>query len=253
MNNRFVPAALAGAVLLWIAMPAPAQSPALRVLAGNGVKAVLDDVRAEAERAVGRPLNIEYSTSASLKKRIAAGEAFDVTIIATDAIADLTKQGKLTPGGHNVARAGVGMGAPAGAPKVNIATAEAFKQAMLKAKSVALTVDGASRATSEKAFERLGIADAMRPKIKLYPAGRAPEGVAKGEAEYILTLMSEIIPVKGLQFLGPLPGDLQNYTTMASAVSTGSKNAAAGKALVEFLNRPAMTQTIKKHGMERVE
>ena len=252
MNTRLIPAALA-AVLLWLTTPMQAQSPALRVLSGNGLKAVVEEVRAEAEHAVGRPLNIDYSTSASLKKRIDAGEAFDVAIISTDAIADLTKQGKLAPGGHGLARVGVGLGAPAGAPKVSIATSEAFKQAMLKAKSVALTVDGASRATSEKAFERLGIADAMRPKIKLYQAGRAPEGVANHEAEYILTLISEIVSVKGLQLAGPLPPDVQVYTSFGAAVSASSKNAAAAKALVDFLNRPAITQTIKKLGMERVE
>ncbi len=251
--RTLVPALLTGAVCLWFSTPAPAQTPVLRVLAGNGVKYVLNDVRAEAERAVGRPMSIDYSTSVTLKKRIEAGEPFDVTIIATDSIADLTKQGKTASGGQGVARAGVGLGARAGTPKVNIATPDAFKQAMLKAKSVALTVDGASRSTTEKAFERMGIMDAMRPKIKMYPAGRAPEGVANGEAEYILTLISEIAPVKGLQFMGPLPSGFQQYTTMAAAVSTNSKNSAAAKALLEFLKGPATTQAIKKNGMERAE
>jgi len=244
-------AAMAAGVLLGLTAPAAmAQAKGLHVFSGNGVKAVLDDVRAQAERAIGQPLVIDYSTSATLLARINRGEVFDVTIIASDAIAELAKQGKLAPGGRGFARAGVGIGARAGAAKVAVGTSDAFKQAMLKSKGIALTIDGASRATSEKAFAQLGITSAMAPKIRLYPAGYAPESVVDGETEYVLTLISEILPVKGLQLMGPFPKDLQVYTSFGIGMSAKSKNPAAAKALLQFLSRPEIAQTIKARGME---
>jgi len=248
MRIHFVSSAV---LTLCMTALAPAQTSSLRVLSSNGVQAVIQSMRSDAEHAVGRPLNIEFSTAASLKTRIEAGEAFDVAILTIGPLGDLVKQGKLAGGTRmDFARAGVGVGARANAPKADVSTPESFKQAMLKAKSVVYTGDGASRVTIEKAFEHLGIMDAMRPKIKLTPAGMAPETVAKGEAEYVLTLISEIMPVKGVQLLGPLPKDLQGYASFAVALNPGTRNMDAGKALIQFLSRPAVMESLKSHGME---
>src|SRR5262249_14133690 len=155
-------------------------------------------------------------TSADYKQRIDKGEAFDVAILTPPLIEDLIKKGKTTASSRfDIARAGVGIGIREGS-KVKIETVEEFKAAMLKAKSVALTGVGQSRAAVDAAFEKLGIASAMKDKMLLLGPGGGPPAVAAGKAEYVLTLISEIIPVKGVHFIGPLPGDLQRYTTFTT-------------------------------------
>jgi molybdate transport system substrate-binding protein len=223
----------------------------LRVLSSNGIAAVIEHLKPELEKAVGQPLSIEFSASASLKPRIEGGEAFDVAILTPAQMADLAKQGKVVASSNaDIARAGVGVGVKSGARKPDVSTPEAFKATMLKAKSVTYTENGQSRVAIDKAFEKLGIADAMRPKIILKGPGGGPIAVAAGEAEIVLTLSSEILPVKGVRYVGPLPKDLQNYVTFTAGISAASKNETAAKKLVQYLAKPSVATMLKAHGME---
>jgi molybdate transport system substrate-binding protein len=238
-------------LLLCVTPGSAQQLTPIRVLSSNGVRAVMEDLRAECERAVGHPLSIDFSSAASLKEKIEAGEAFDVAILTPAVIEDLTKQGKVAPSPHlNFARAGVGVGVRSGAAKPDISSPEALKRTLLSAKSVVFTGNGASRIAIDKAFERLGIADAMRPKTTLTPAGRAPVMVAEGKAELVLTLVSEILPVKGVQLVGPFPAEVQGYVSFTAGVGVNAKNPEAAKAVLQFLGKPSIAQTLAKHGME---
>jgi molybdate transport system substrate-binding protein len=248
---------LIAALLVAGCAPEPAAAPeaiAIRVLSSNGVKAVIDDVRPEIERAMGRPIELEFSTATGLKSRIEKGEPFDATILTPTLLDELVKQGHIAGDSVvNLARSGVGVASREGAPKADVSTPDALKATLLNAKSVAFTAEGQSRRTIEEAFNRLGIADAMRAKVMLTGPMGGPAAVAKGEAELAMTLISEILPVPGVQLLGPLPGDLQNYVSFAAARSAHAKDPAAADTLLRQLSGPVMSAALEAHGMEAVE
>jgi molybdate transport system substrate-binding protein len=233
--------------------PAPEGEP-VRVLSSNGVKAVVDAVRADVEQAIGRPLDITYSTATSLKAEIEKGAAFDVAILTPAFIRDLTAAGKIAAGSEvDIARTGVGVGARQGAAPADVSTADALKATLLNAKSVAFTEAGQSRATIDATYRKLGIEEAMRAKSVLKGPGEAPEAVAHGEAELVLTLISEILPVTGVQLLGPLPAEVQGYVSFAGGRSTAARDAAAADAVLRYLSGPAVSAALSANGMEAVE
>ena len=252
--RRVVIAALLMAVPSCSSAPeTPQTATAVRVLSSNGVKAVIDDLQPEIERTIGHTLSIEFSTAVSLKSKIEMGKAFDVAILTPALIDDLIAQGKVAADSRvDVARAGVGVGAQEGAPVADLSTPDALKSLLLKAKSVTFTAEGQSRSTIDRAFDRLGIADAMRPKTVLKGPGAAPAAVVAGEAELVITLMSEILPVPGLRLLGPLPADVQGYVTFTAGRSPNATEADAADALLRYLSGPAVTAALKAHGLEAV-
>jgi molybdate transport system substrate-binding protein len=248
--------ATAGGLLCLSTQPAAAQntsqSSALRVLVSNGMKGTMEELQPQCEKAVGRSLAIQFGSTASLKKRIEMGEAFDVTIITTEAIGDLIKQGKLTGASRtDVGRSELGIGIRAGAPKPNIRTADALKKTLLETKSITYPQDGASRGSIEKMFERMGITAEVKPKIILAPgSGPATESVAAGKAAMVITLFSEIVPTHGVEILGPLPGEYQSDVRFGAATSATSTNGEAGKALIAFLTGPRAANVLKAKGIE---
>src|SRR5437870_5316455 len=165
MTRRFAHAILLGLAVVALA---DAQAPPVRVLASNGVRAVLKDLIPQCERAVGRPLAVEFALSASIKRRIEDNESFDVTILASDVIDALIKEGRLAPRSRaGIGRSGVGVGIRAGAAKPDISTPEAMKQTLLNAKTVTYAEEGASRPVIDRMLQDLGIADRLKPKTKL--------------------------------------------------------------------------------------
>lgn len=239
--------------------PAPGSEPAasappapLRVLSSNGVKAVIDVIRPRLEEAAGRPLDIEFSTAVALKGRIDGGERFDLAILTPGMIDDLTMRGTAAAGSAVlVARSGVGVGNRAGAPRPDVSTPAALKAALLAASSVAFTAEGQSRATVDKAYAALGIAEAMRAKSMLTGPGGGPVAVAEGKAEMVLTLVSEILPVPGVQLIGPLPEALQNYVSFTAARSAMAVDAAAADAVLAALAGPETARVLPDVGMSR--
>ena len=249
--------AITGGFLCLTTQPAAAQNSsqndALRVLVSNGMKGTMEELRPQCEKAVGRSLAIQFGSTASLKKRIEMGEAFDVTIITTEAIDDLIKQGKLTAASRmGLGRSELGIGIRAGAPRPDIRTPEALKKVLQEAKSITYPQDGASRGSIEKMFERMGIAADVKPKITLAPgSGAATESVAAGQAAMVITLFSEIVPTHGVEILGPLPGEYHSDIRFGAATSATSKNAEAAKALIAFLSGPTAAPVLKAKGIER--
>jgi molybdate transport system substrate-binding protein len=251
----------AGATLLvalaWLgtgaAQTAAAQHAAVRALSSNGVRAALDELVPQCERTVGRELAIEFGTSASIRQRIAGGEAVDVAFLTSEVVDDLAAGGhvaaaSITPLG----RAGIGIGIRAGARRYDIGTAGALKQALLTARSVSYAQDGASRVHIERMFERLGIAAEMQAKTLLEQGSvRAAAKVVAGEAELLLTLVSEILPVEGMELVGALPSDFQSYINFAAALGTHAADAGAALDFVACIASPSATPAFAAKGIDR--
>jgi molybdate transport system substrate-binding protein len=243
---------LAALGLAALTQVAAAQSGSLRVLCSNGMKAVVDELRSEIERDAGRALAIEFGTTAALREKIASGQAFDVAILTTEAITALAADGSIAaPSVGALGRSGIGVAVRAGARKPPVRTPEELKQALLAAKSVTWVGVGASRPGIERMLETLGITKDVQPKVVLTSTvDEANASVVGGRAEIALTLTSEILPAKGLEYAGPLPADVQSYVSFAAGVgarSTATKEAAR---VVESLRARSAAATYQKLGME---
>ena len=232
--------------------PAQTQSAPLRIFISNGVKTVIDEIRPDWERVAGHPLTFEFGTAAALKQRIEKGESFDVTVLTSEAIADLIKDGKVAGGSReDVARCGIGMGIQAGAAKPDIRTPDALKQTLLEAKSITFAEAGASRNYLDKMFGQFGISGQMKAKTVLTPSSvDSNKLVSTGKAQYILTLVSEILPAKGVELVGPLPTSVQSYVNFAAGASAKSTNTNAGQALLRFLTSAKANPVFKAKGLE---
>ena len=231
--------------------PPPQTADPVRVLSSNGVKALVEALQPEIERTIGRPLAVEFSTATGLAARIEEGAPFDVAILTPPLLHALAARQLVAADSQvGIARSGVGVGARDGAPRADVGTPEALKAVLLDAASVAFTEGGQSRATIDAAYRRLGIEDAMRSKSILKGPGESPEAVAHGEAELVLTLISEILPVDGIQLLGPLPAELQGYVSFAGARSPAARDADAADRLLQFLAGPSADAARAATGME---
>lgn len=241
------------AAIVGLGMPllaAQSQAAELKVLSSTALKTVLEDLGPQFENKTANKLVFTFAPAAVLKAQIERGAAFDVAVLTVAATDDLAKQGKIVAATRTaVAHAGIGVAVHKGAPKPDISTTEAFKRALLNAKSIGFTEQGASGAYLRTLFVKLGIAKELEPKIKLLQGG-AGEAVANGEVEIGLTQISEILPYANAELVGPLPADIQSYTRFSAGVAAASKDASAAKALIEFLAASAVAPVIKAKGME---
>jgi molybdate transport system substrate-binding protein len=250
--NMRIRTLLTAAALVLLTQIAGAQPGALRVLSSNGMKAVVEDLQAQLERELGRPLAIEFGTTASLRQRIESGETFDVTILTTEAVDALAKSGKIAAASVSpLGRAGVGVGVRAGTKKPAIATADEMKRTLLAAKSVTWVGVGASRPTIERMLGTLGITNEVQAKLELAPGSEAAtEEVAAGHVEIVLTLASEILPAPGVDYVGPLPAQLQGYVSFAAGVGASSSATADGARFILSLRARSAAKTYEANGME---
>lgn len=229
-----------------------AQANGVRVLASNGIKAALEELKPQCERAIGQPLMLQFSSTAALKKRIEAGEGFDVTVISAEAITGLIKEGKLAGDSRkDVVESELGIGIRAGSTRADMRTPEGLKRTLLQAKSITYPQDGATRSDIEKMFEALGIAGEVKPKIILAPSsGAATESVANGKATLVITLFSEIVPIAGTEILGSLPGQFHDAVHFQAAQSTAASNPKIAQMLIAFLTGQQAAATYKTKGLE---
>jgi molybdate transport system substrate-binding protein len=229
-----------------------AHAAEIRMLVSNAVKASLELLAPEFEKATEHKLVITLGASSELKAEIDKGAAFDVAILTPAAIDALTKDGKATAAGRaDIARAPFGLAVRKGAAKPDIGTVEGFKQAMLKANSIAYVEAGAGSPYFKSLLERLRIADQVRPKLKAQPTSNpAAKAVANGEAEVGITAISEILPYAGAKVAGPLPAELQFYSVSTGAVAANSKVCDAARAVIRFLTTPAAAAAFKAKGLE---
>jgi arylsulfatase A-like enzyme/pimeloyl-ACP methyl ester carboxylesterase/ABC-type molybdate transport system substrate-binding protein len=242
------------ALLVAVVLPrlAAAQAPGIRVLASNGVRAALEDLRPECESAIGRPLAIEFGTTAALRQRIEAGERFDVAILTSQVVEELGKKGRVAAEpGSELARSGIGVGIRRGASRPDIRTPDALKRTLLAAESVTYAGDGASRVHIERMLEGLGVVDEIGRKTTLEQgSARAMARVAEGRTEVVMTLISEILPTPGIELAGPLPADLQSEVGFRAGVGARSDRADASRALIRCLAGPMAARTFLLRGME---
>jgi molybdate transport system substrate-binding protein len=227
----------------------------LKVVSGGAFKQVLTALAAQYQKESGNKLDVVYQTVGQHLDLIRNGkEEFDVAVLTPDAIDALAKEGKVVPGSAAaLAKVGVGVVVKAGAPQPDISTVDAFKRALLAAKSVAYIdpkAGGSSGIYVAKLLEKLGIADQVNAKAVLVHGGAVADHVADGEAEIGMHQISEILPVEGVTLVGPLPAEIQNYTVYAAGVGAATKDKANAEALVKFLSGSHALPIIKAKGME---
>jgi molybdate transport system substrate-binding protein len=238
-----------------IAAAGVARAAEIKLLTTGAMRGVAAEMVPMFEKQTGHKVTVDNATAGGLAKRIGGGEAFDVAIITPVVVDDLIAKGKLVAGSRiDLAKVGMGVAVKEGAKLPDIASLEAFKQTLLDAAAVAYT-DPAGGGTSgiyfDKLLERLGIAEPVRAKAKLKRGGYAAEFVASGEAEVAVHQISEILPVKGVTLVGPLPAEVQNYTTYAVSLSAGARDVAAAKALIAHLAGPATAAALLARGMTK--
>jgi molybdate transport system substrate-binding protein len=227
------------------------------VLATTAMKTSFDELAAQFERASGHRLALTFGPSLQLEKRLGENETADVAIVSAAGVEDLSARGKLVSGSVTaIAGSALGVAVPRGAPTPDISSAEAFKHALLAAKSIAVSKPvggGQSGVHMAKVFARLGIAEQMAAKAKYGqggPAGLVGLIVERGEAEIGVQQIAELLAVPGVHFVGPLPDELQSVTPFVAAIPANAQNAEAGRQLIGFLTSPEAKRVIKAKGLE---
>jgi molybdate transport system substrate-binding protein len=234
------------------ALAGPAQ---LNVYSTIAMRGALEELVPQFQKQSGQTLALTWGTAAMLTKRIEGGEPADVAILARSNFDALSKTGKVAPGSDvALAQSGIAVAIKSGAHKPDITSAEALKETLKKAKSIAYSdpaAGGASGVHFAAVLDRLGIADEMKAKTKFPPAGgNAATLVATGEAELAIQQKPEIMNVAGVDVVGPLPADLNKVTTFAVAVVVGNKNPEGAAALLKFLQSPEVAKVFKASGFE---
>ncbi len=249
-RNNITAAALGVAVLL--AAGISAQAAEVKVMSSNALKTVLEELAPAFEKASEHKLVFVFGAAAPLKVEIEKGASFDVAVLTAAGVDDLVKQGKLDGATRTpLANSGVGVAVRRGAPKPDISSVDAFKRALVAAKSVAYVEQGGSGIYLKGLLPRLGLAEALKDKTKLLPPENpAARAVANGEAEIGMTQISEILPYAGAELVGPLPAEIQLVTSFASAVGSGARQSEAGRALLKFLKTPAAAAVFKAKGLD---
>ena len=241
-------------VLMAAGAPRGAAAAEIKVLTAGAFKQVLLVLVPDFEKQTGHKVVLENDTVGALTKRIEGGEAFDLAVLTPAAVNDLSTKGKFVAGSRtNLGRVGVGVVVKEGAPKPDISSVDAFKKTLLAAKSVAYidpAAGGSSGIYVAGLLDKLGVAADVKPKAKLIPGGAVAEHIARGEAEIGIHQISEILPVKGITLVGPLPADIQNYTVYAAGLGANGKESEAAKAFLKTLLGPAAADVLKSKGME---
>jgi molybdate transport system substrate-binding protein len=247
-------AALAIACLLFVA--ASVRADEIRVVTSGAFTAAYLELIPEFERATHHTVVTAYGGSMgaapdAIPNRLQRGERYDIVIMASSALDDLIKQGKVVAGSRvDLVQSSIGMAVRAGAPKPDISSVDALKRALLNAKSIAYSSSASGVYLSTDLFPRLGIADQIKAKstrIETEPVG---EVVARGGAEVGFQQISELRPVKGIDIVGPLPPGAQRITVFSAGVVAGSAHPDAARALIAFLAAPAAAPAIRKSGLE---
>jgi molybdate transport system substrate-binding protein len=226
----------------------------IKVLSATAMKEVLGTLASQVAHATGCQLAVSCTTSGGVAKRIAGGETADLIILAATEMAELTKQGKVLAGSTiEIARSNIGVGVRRAAPKPDISSTEAFKNALISAHTVAYTdpaAGGASGTYLAGLLQRIGIAD----KIETRFAAGGPDGlvgtiVARGDAEIGLHQIPELIAA-GVDVVGPLPPEIQKPTVYAAGIPATAQRVDASKAVIAFLSTPTVAAAVKAHGMD---
>lgn len=253
-RRSFLRAGLSAGLICFAAQAALAQQSPVHVIASNGMKAVVEELQPQIERKIGHPLAIEYGSTTGLTEKIDHGASFDVVILTAEGVDELVRKGKVAAATRaDFARCGVGLAVKSGTPKPDISTPAALKKTLESAPSITYAGDGASRPAIDTMLEGLGLAEKAKSRIILTKgSGPAMASVSAGQVAVVMTLISELLPVKGIDVVGPLPGDLQKYVRFGAGVGTQASQTEAAKALIAFLRSPEAAPVYSAKGMERV-
>jgi molybdate transport system substrate-binding protein len=230
----------------------------VNVMSSGGFTAAYRDLTPEFERATQNKVVTAYGASMggapdSIPSRLQRGEPADVVILAAPALDELIKQGKVVAGSRvDLARSIIGMAVRAGAPKPDISSVDALKRTLLQAKSIAYSASASGVYLSTELFPRLGIADQIKGKSKRIESERVGTVVARGDAEIGFQQVSELLPIPGIDYVGPLPPEVQQVTIFSAGVAVGAREPDAGRVLIKFLASPAAAPAITKSGLEPV-
>ena len=250
MKRVSLESALIGLMTLFVPMIPSAGE--IRIISTFVVKETLEELRPQFERTTGHTLAISFGASAALKRRIDAGETFDVVVLTPPIVEILVKEGKIAPDTKaDIVKSGLGVAVRKGAPKPDISTPDALKRALVNAKSIVYSKEGAAGVHMARVIERLALAEEMKPKTLLETRpGQSAVAVAEGKAELGFALISEILPVAEAEFGGSLPAELQGYVAFTAGIAQNAKDAQAAKAFLNFFKTPAALPVLKSKGME---
>ena len=246
MKSRIIMTA-ACALLLW----GTASAAEIKVLSTQATEQAYRELVPQFERATGHKVTTIFTGTLDADKRLAAGEAYDLLIMSGPSIDEHVKDGKLIAGSRvDLAKSGVGVGVKAGAPKPDIRTIEALRKTILAAKSIGYST-GPSGMYVMKLFQRLGVADQVKPKLKQTATGVFVGSIiASGDVELGFQQVSELGQYPGVDFVGPLPAEVQEMTVFSTGIIRNAKQADAARALVRFLTKPEAAPAFTKRGLQ---
>lgn len=249
MNPRTRLALTALAASASIAAPA-AEAAEITVMSSVAIKDAYLELAPAFEKSTGHKVKTLWVPTVEMMTRLKTDEQVDLVLMSASGIEELTRLGKLVAGTRtDVVKSGIGVAVRKGAPRPDISSSAALKATLLAAPSISYST-GPSGVYLVGLFERMGIAEAIKPKIKQVQGVPVAELVARGEVAIGFQQISEILPVAGAELAGPLPADVQSITTFAAALRPGAPAAEAAQAWVKFLTAPSAAAVIRKHGLE---
>jgi len=221
------------------------------VLSTQATQEAYSELVAQFEKASGHKVRTTFTGTLNVQKRLSEGERYDLIIMAGPAIDEQISLGKAVAGSRvDIAKSGTGVAVRKGAVKPDIGSVEALKKTLLAAKSIGYST-GPSGLYMLSVFEKLGIGDQIKGKLKQTSSGVfVGTLLASGEAEVGFQQISELVHFPGIDYVGPLPGELQRMTVFSAGVHAGATQADAARALIKFLTAPAAAPVIRKHGLE---
>jgi molybdate transport system substrate-binding protein len=253
---RYVPTAAALVAVLLLTRLAIAADEIKVMTSGAFTEAYLQ-LASDFERVTGHHVVTEATSIGTatdgIIARLARGEAIDVVIVAESDFEKLTKAARIRPGSSvDLARSAIGMAVRHGAPKPDISSVAALRRTLLEAKSIAFSASVSGTYLSTELFQRLGIADRVLPKSRRIEGERVGAVVARGEAELGFQQVSELLPVAGIDFVGPLPAEVQRVTVVSAGICVSATHPDTARTFLEFLASPAAVPVIQKTGLDPI-
>jgi molybdate transport system substrate-binding protein len=240
--------AIAAGALLFSGVAGAAE---IKVLSTQATEEAYKELAPQFEKASGHKVTTVFTGTLDALKRLGNGEAYDLLIMARQQIDELSQSGKVVAGSRtDIAKSGVGVAVGKGKPKPDISTVDALKKTLLAAKSIGYST-GPSGVYVITMFQKMGIADEIKSKLKQTPTGVFVGSIiASGEAEIGFQQVSELSFFPGIDYVGPIPAEVQLITVFSAGIPAGTKQADAAKALVSFVKAPAAAATFKKHALD---
>jgi len=248
--------AFASPIALFFVLAALGWAADLKVITSGAFTAAYTELVPEFERTTATKVVTGYGASmgdspTSIPNRLRRGEPVDVVILASTALEELIKEGNVIAGSRvDLVRSKIGLAVRAGAPKPDISSVRALTRALLEAKSIGYSESASGVYVSTEMLQKLGIANEALPKSKRF--AMVGPAIASGAVEIGFQQISELLPVKGIDYIGPLPDDIQKVTIFSAGIATGSKEPEAARSLLRFLTSQSVAKTILRTGLEPI-